>query len=72
MKFLDKLDGDQITTIIIIMLVVIAIITVTLTIRSCYLEETQKYLAAGCEKVYIPGRTDVIWTNCKTTLEKIP
>lgn len=70
MKFLESLDGDNITTMVIVALLVIAIIALTISIRSCHLEETQKYLSAGCEQVYVPGRTESIWSNCKKPLEK--
>lgn len=71
MSFKDiDIDGDNIALMVIVALVAIVIITITLSVRSCQLEETQKYLAAGCEQVYVPGRTESIWSNCKKPLEK--
>lgn len=71
MKFLEDLDGDNITTIIIVIAVVTALITLTCLIRSCNLEEKQQYLNAGCEHILVPGRQEAIWGNCKKPLEKI-
>lgn len=71
MKLFDNVAGEDKTLITVVALIVIALITIMFSIRSCHLEETQKYLSAGCEQVYVPGRTEAIWSNCKKSLENV-
>lgn len=70
MKLFDNIAGEDKTTMIIVALVVIAIISITFSVRSCQLEQTQKYLDAGCEQTLVPGRSESIWSNCKKPLGK--
>lgn len=67
---IKDIDGDNVTTIVVVALIVAVLATLILSIKSCYLEEIQKYLTAGCERVYVLGRADAIWSNCKKPIEK--
>ena len=64
-------DGEQILYTITIAVICICIVSTSLIIRSCQIEETIAYLNAGCEKTYIPGKLDPVWTNCKKSLGEI-
>jgi hypothetical protein len=70
MKILENLDGGQITMIVVTTVVAIALVFTVSILKSCTIEESEMYLKAGCEKTYVPGRSDAVWTNCKKPVEK--
>lgn len=71
MKILENLDGGQITTIIVVTVVAIALVFMVSFVKSCTIEENTMFLKAGCEKTYVPGRSEPVWTNCKKPLEDV-
>ena len=69
---IKDLDGDNITTIVIVISLSATLLILAGLIRSCNLEERQQYLNAGCEQILVPGQQGAIWGNCKKPLEKTP
>jgi hypothetical protein len=69
MKILGNLDGNQITSIVVTTVVAIALVFSISILKSCTIEESEMFLKAGCEKTYVPGRTEAVWSNCKRPVE---
>lgn len=69
MRIEESISGENIMWMVIVLVVAVALVTTTITIKSCQNEEIELYLKAGCEKVYVPGRVEPTWSNCKKPLE---
>lgn len=67
---LEKFDSEEISTIVIVIVLALTLLSSIFAIKGCIIDEANLYLKAGCEKVYIPGRSDSVWSNCKKPLEK--
>lgn len=64
-KILENLDGSQITTMVITIVVAVALVSSMFIVRGCSIKETELYLQSGCERTYVPGKSEPAWTNCK-------
>jgi hypothetical protein len=67
---LEKFDSGEMLTIVVVIILALALVISIFGIKGCIIDEANLYLKAGCEKVYILGRTEPVWGNCKKPLEK--
>ena len=67
---MNDFDKDKILAIVFALIVSVTLIFIVSSIKGCVIRETEIYLNAGCEKVYFPGKSEPVWTNCKKKVEE--